>query len=65
MIKITDVTVRVGKKITATIFADTKDEVVSNLAIGDDVLDYGSVAITGDGAVGQMLSDGTWSWLGE
>lgn len=65
MIKITDVTLRVGKKITATIFADTKTEVVDNLAIGDDVLDYGSVAVTAAGDVGQLDSSGTWHWLGE
>ena len=64
-IKITDVTLRVGKKITASIFADTKAEVVDNLTIGDDVLDYGSNAVTADGDVGLYDSDGTWHWLGE
>ena len=54
-----------GDKITATIVADTKLEVTSDLEIGGCSFDFGSVAVTVDGDVAIMDSEGSWNWLEE
>ena len=48
--------------ITASLFADTKNEVVSGMKLGDDVIDFGSDVTTADFEIGQLDSDGTWHW---
>lgn len=65
MVKVDKVNQRNGNKITAVLFADAKTDIVSNMSIGNDIIDFGSRAITADGDVGQLDSDGTWHWLGE
>lgn len=49
-------------KIVGTVFADTKDEVVSNMTINGALLDYGSVAYTKSFDVALLGSDGNWTW---
>lgn len=49
-------------KIVGTVWADTKEEIVPNLAIDGDQLDYGSVAITKNFEVAQLGEDGEWVW---
>ena len=49
-------------KIVGTVWADTKEEIVPNLTIDGDQLDYGSVAITKDFKVAQLGEDGEWVW---
>ena len=49
-------------KIVGTVFADTKEEITSNMTIDGDLLDFGSVAYTKSFEVAQMGSDGNWEW---
>ena len=65
MVKVDKVNQRNGNKITAVLFADAKADIVSNMSIGNDIIDFGSRVVTADGDVGQYDSDGTWHWLGE
>ena len=49
-------------KIVGTVFADTKEEITSNLTIDGCRLDYGSVAYTKSFEVAILGSDGNWAW---
>lgn len=51
-------------KIYGTIIADTKVEVTNNLVFDDGYsMDFGSVAVTTEGDVAILKSDGKWGWL--
>lgn len=62
MVRIMDTSRRTGNKVVATIMADTKAEVTNNLTLGDNVLDFGSIALTVGGDVGLLDSEGVWHW---
>lgn len=49
-------------KIVGTVWADTKEEIVTGLTIDGDLIDFGSVAITKAFEVAQLGSDGEWVW---
>ena len=50
-------------KIYGTIFADTKAEVTDHLVFDDGYsMDFGSAAVTTDGNVALLGSDGVWNW---
>lgn len=49
-------------KIVGTVFADTKEEIISNMTIDGDLLDFGSVAYTKSFEVAILGSDGNWAW---
>lgn len=52
-----------AKKITGTLYADTKAEVTDDLTFEDGYsMDAGSVVFTGDFNFGIMTSSGSWSW---
>lgn len=48
-------------KIVACVFADAKSDITANMAIGDDVLDIGSVAYTPALDVAVLGTSG-WTW---
>jgi len=70
MIKLTDATNydHANKKVTGSIFADTKQEITSGMVVkglpSDYAMDFGSDVTTASGEVAFMKSDGTWNWLG-
>ena len=52
------------KKIYGLLQADSKAEVTDNLVFDDGYkMDFGSFAITGDGELAMLKSDGTWGWF--
>lgn len=61
-VKVINLQTKRGNKITATIVADTKTEVTSDLQVGDDTFDFGSIALTVGGEVAILDSEGTWNW---
>jgi len=65
MIRVENVKSKNGNKIVAVLFSDTKTEIVPNLKLGNDLIDFGSRVVTADGDIGQLDSDGTWHWIGE
>lgn len=64
-VKVINVSKKSGNKITASIIADTKEEVTSDMEFGEETLDFGSVAITVSGDVALLDSEGSWNWIGE
>ena len=54
---------RIGKEVAATLRVDTKSDISDNLAVGDDEIGFGSVAITNAGEIGQCGSDRSWTWV--
>ncbi len=64
-VKVINVSKKSGNKITASIIADTKEEVTSEMEFGEETLDFGSVAITVSGDVALLDSEGSWNWIGE
>lgn len=57
-----------NKKITGSLFSDTKAEITDGMAIvgvpSGYKMDFGSDVTTSYGEVAFMQSDGTWNWLG-
>lgn len=64
-VKVINVSKKSGNKITASIIADTKEDVTSDMEFGEETLDFGSVAITVSGEVALLDSEGSWNWIGE
>lgn len=68
MIKVLRITSQdtVRKTLTADLWADTKAEVTAEAKVeglpDGYTLGAGTLILTGDWEVGQVLSDGTWSW---
>lgn len=62
-VKVINVSKKSGNKITASIIADTKEEVTSDMEFGEETLDFGSVAITVSGDVALLDSEGSWNWI--
>ena len=50
-------------KIVATVFADAKTDITTNMSIGDQVIDFGSTAYTKDLDVAKCDSNGSWTWV--
>ena len=63
MIRVENVKSKKGNKIVAVLFSDTKTEIVPNLKLGDDLIDFGSSVVTADADVAFLKSDGTWNWI--
>ena len=50
-------------RIVATVFADAKTDITTNMSIGDQVIDFGSTAYTKDLDVAKCDSNGSWTWV--
>lgn len=61
-VKVLNVSEKRADKIVATIIADAKSEITSDMKIGDDELALGSVALTVAGDVALLDSEGDWHW---
>lgn len=65
MVRVDKVMSKAGNKVVAVLFADAKADVVSNLKIGEDDIVFGSRAVTADGDIAFLDSEGVWHWYGE
>lgn len=73
MVKVTDTSKTIKnektRKATVSLFADSKSDVETATEADilefpeDYTIDWGSSAMTADGEVGFLKSDGTWNWL--
>lgn len=69
MVKLTELrsTNTATKKCEVALFADTKSDVEGTTFVpgmlSGCTMDFGSTAVTADGDIGFLKSDGTWNWV--